>query len=91
MEKKVSFHQTSQHQRDITVKTTRTFQEATSNVIKRPIQEIAVNAILTKEEWETMPGGLFDQANNFLQKDKQLYIQNLQLYNAFSHVLHMIY
>ena len=27
------------------------------------MQEIAVNAILTKEEWETMPGGLFDQAN----------------------------
>ena len=27
------------------------------------MQEIAVNAILTKEEWETMPGGLFDQAS----------------------------
>ena len=25
------------------------------------MQEIAVNAILTKDEWDTMPGGLFDQ------------------------------
>ena len=25
------------------------------------MQEIAVNAILTKDEWDTMPGGHFDQ------------------------------
>ena len=25
-----------------------------------------MNAILTKEEWETMPGGLFDQANSHI-------------------------
>ena len=29
-------------------------------------QEIAVNTILTKEEWETMPGGLFDQVNLYI-------------------------
>ena len=30
---------------------------------QRLLQEIAVNAILTKVEWDTMPKGLFDQAN----------------------------
>ena len=29
------------------------------------LQEIAVNAILTKKEWESMPTGLFDQVRNF--------------------------
>ena len=30
-----------------------------------------MNAILTKEEWETMPGGLFDQVDDkFLKSSK---------------------
>ena len=38
-------------------------QVVTVKTMKILMQEIAVNAILTKKEWETMPEGLFDQAN----------------------------
>ena len=41
------------------------------------LQEIAVNAILTKKEWESMPTGLFDQVRNF----KKAFLQN----NVLSH------
>ena len=35
-------------------------------------QEIAVNAILNKKEWESMPTGLFDQVRNF----EKAFLQN---------------
>ena len=34
-----------------------------------------MNAILTKEEWETMPGGLFDQVGNKFLKSFQYWVQ----------------
>ena len=34
-----------------------------------------MNAILTKEEWETMPGGLFDQVGDKFLKSFQYWVQ----------------
>ena len=38
-----------------------------------------MNAILTKEEWETMPGGLFDQVEDKFLKYFQYWVQVFML------------
>ena len=61
---------------------TKTSANSSANKSQNIMQEIAVNAILTKDEWDTMPGGLFDQVLDCFE----FFIRFLNLLEFFDQV-----